>query len=62
LNDSYIRFRCSYSQKLKIQARAEEKKMTVTDYILMACQLELQNDDQLVMIPVPRRYIEDYIS
>ena len=64
MQDDYIRFRCSFSQRLSINARAGDLGLSVTDYILRAVTLEMSRLDvsYVVMVPVSRRYLEDLLK
>lgn len=64
MQDDYIRFRCSLSQKLSIQSRASDLGISVTDYILRSVRLEMDRLDAAdqVMLPVSRRLLEDLLK
>lgn len=64
MQDDYIRFRCSFSQKLSIQSRASDLGISVTDYILRSVRLEMDrlDADDYVMLPVSRRLLEDLLK
>lgn len=60
VKDDYVRFRCTSAQKSIIFSRAHFLNMSVTDYLMRCVYFDCSgnNQEDFVMVPVSRRYLD----